>query len=122
MSSPHKNNAPPALNEYEVLPNGCEAHWEVVERILFIYAKLNPGIAYVQGMNEIVGPLYYTFATDPNSEWKGRQALCCPSLPLLAPKRKRMGLARLMGHVGLWGLIYFRQLWPCQSKCWPACV
>ncbi|XP_069913808.1 TBC1 domain family member 13 isoform X12 [Oryctolagus cuniculus] len=22
------------------------------------------------GMNEIVGPLYYTFATDPNSEWK----------------------------------------------------
>ncbi|OBS81035.1 hypothetical protein A6R68_20763 [Neotoma lepida] len=70
MSSPHKNSAPPALNEYEVLPNGCEAHWEVVERILFIYAKLNPGIAYVQGMNEIVGPLYYTFATDPNSEWK----------------------------------------------------
>ncbi|CAK7290199.1 TBC1 domain family member 13 [Vulpes lagopus] len=70
MSSPHKNSAPSSLNEYEVLPNGCEAHWEVVERILFIYAKLNPGIAYVQGMNEIVGPLYYTFATDPNSEWK----------------------------------------------------
>ncbi|MBW00002.1 TBC1 domain family member 13, partial [Eschrichtius robustus] len=70
MSSPHKNVAPSSLNEYEVLPNGCEAHWEVVERILFIYAKLNPGIAYVQGMNEIVGPLYYTFATDPNSEWK----------------------------------------------------
>ncbi|EAW87835.1 TBC1 domain family, member 13, isoform CRA_c [Homo sapiens] len=70
MSSPHKNSVPSSLNEYEVLPNGCEAHWEVVERILFIYAKLNPGIAYVQGMNEIVGPLYYTFATDPNSEWK----------------------------------------------------
>ncbi|GAB5580193.1 TBC1 domain family member 13 isoform X1 [Prionailurus iriomotensis] len=70
MCSPHKNSTPSSLNEYEVLPNGCEAHWEVVERILFIYAKLNPGIAYVQGMNEIVGPLYYTFATDPNSEWK----------------------------------------------------
>ncbi|XP_074067097.1 TBC1 domain family member 13 isoform X1 [Macrotis lagotis] len=70
MSSPHKSPAPNSLSEYQVLPNGCEAHWEVVERILFIYAKLNPGIAYVQGMNEIVGPLYYTFATDPNSEWK----------------------------------------------------
>uniref|UniRef100_A0A671GAK4 TBC1 domain family member 13 n=1 Tax=Rhinolophus ferrumequinum TaxID=59479 RepID=A0A671GAK4_RHIFE len=70
MSSPHKNLAPSAVNEYQVLPSGCEAHWEVVERILFIYAKLNPGIAYVQGMNEIVGPLYYTFATDPNNEWK----------------------------------------------------
>ncbi|XP_038601179.1 TBC1 domain family member 13 [Tachyglossus aculeatus] len=70
MSSPHKTPAPHSLSEYKVLPNGCEAHWEVVERILFIYAKLNPGIAYVQGMNEIVGPLYYTFANDPNNEGK----------------------------------------------------
>uniref|UniRef100_A0A8D1AYS3 TBC1 domain family member 13 n=2 Tax=Sus scrofa TaxID=9823 RepID=A0A8D1AYS3_PIG len=70
MSSPNKNSASSSVSKYEVLPNGCEAHWEVVERILFIYAKLNPGIAYVQGMNEIVGPLYYTFATDPSSEWK----------------------------------------------------
>ncbi|XP_063172303.1 TBC1 domain family member 13 isoform X1 [Candoia aspera] len=68
VSSPVKT---PVVGEYEVLPDGSEAHWEVVERILFIYAKLNPGIAYVQGMNEIVGPLYYTFATDPNGEWKG---------------------------------------------------
>ncbi|XP_051892730.1 TBC1 domain family member 13 isoform X1 [Pristis pectinata] len=67
VCSPRKTAS---ANEYEVLPNGCEAHWEVVERILFIYAKLNPGIAYVQGMNEIVGPIYYTFATDPNTEWK----------------------------------------------------
>ncbi|XP_029108641.1 TBC1 domain family member 13-like isoform X1 [Scleropages formosus] len=56
--------------EYEPLPQGSEAHWEVVERILFVYAKLNPGIAYVQGMNEIVGPIYYTLATDPNRQWK----------------------------------------------------
>lgn len=88
MSSPHKNNAPSALNEYEVLPNGCEAHWEVVERILFIYAKLNPGIAYVQGMNEIVGPLYYTFATDPNSEWKGRHI----ESPIAGSLEKESGL------------------------------
>jgi len=60
----------------------------VVERILFIYAKLNPGIAYVQGMNEIVGPLYYTFATDPNSEWKGERLFwtlgrgCCAACSL----------------------------------------
>ncbi|KAI2643927.1 TBC1 domain family member 13 [Labeo rohita] len=70
VSSPGKALNLYPSNEYEVLPNGCEAHWEVVERILFIYAKLNPGIAYVQGMNEIVGPIYYTFATDPNSQWK----------------------------------------------------
>lgn len=71
VSSPGKSLNLYPSNEYEVLPNGSEAHWEVVERILFIYAKLNPGIAYVQGMNEIVGPIYYTFATDPNDEWKG---------------------------------------------------
>lgn len=34
--------------EYTLLPDGQEAHWEVVERILFIYAKLNPGQGYVQ--------------------------------------------------------------------------
>lgn len=73
----------------------------MVERILFIYAKLNPGIAYVQGMNEIVGPLYYTFATDPNSEWKGRLAVSCWNLPLLAPQTQRMGLDWLMGYVEL---------------------
>ncbi|KAK4310140.1 hypothetical protein Pmani_018255 [Petrolisthes manimaculis] len=51
--------------DYHPLPPGSEAHWEVVERILFIYAKLNPGQSYVQGMNEIIGPIYYTFASDP---------------------------------------------------------
>lgn len=71
VSSPGKSLNLYPSNEYAVLPSGSEAHWEVVERILFIYAKLNPGIAYVQGMNEIVGPIYYTFATDPNNQWNG---------------------------------------------------
>ena len=30
-------------SEYTHLPDGNEAHWEIVERILFIFAKLNPG-------------------------------------------------------------------------------
>lgn len=38
-----------AHEDYAVLASGQEAHWEVVERILFIYAKLNPGQSYVQG-------------------------------------------------------------------------
>uniref|UniRef100_A0A3B3T0P2 TBC1 domain family member 13 n=1 Tax=Paramormyrops kingsleyae TaxID=1676925 RepID=A0A3B3T0P2_9TELE len=70
VSPPARVHGPNPSSEYEVLPPGSEAHWEVVERVLFVYAKLNPGIAYVQGMNEVVGPLYYTFATDPNREWK----------------------------------------------------
>lgn len=45
-----------------------EAHPEALQRILFIWSKLNPGINYVQGMNEILGPIYYTFATDPHEE------------------------------------------------------
>ncbi|CAG0883784.1 unnamed protein product [Cyprideis torosa] len=56
--------------DYIPLPVGSEAHWEVVERILFIYAKLNPGQGYVQGMNEIIGPIYYTLATDPDVAWR----------------------------------------------------
>ncbi|XP_043214609.1 TBC1 domain family member 13-like isoform X2 [Amphibalanus amphitrite] len=57
-------------HDYVALPGGQEAHWEVVERILFIYAKLNPGQSYVQGMNEIVGPIYYTFASNPDARWR----------------------------------------------------
>lgn len=46
------------------MEKGKEANWEVVERMLFIYAKLNPGQGYVQGMNEIIGPIYYVFASN----------------------------------------------------------
>ncbi|XP_055702733.1 TBC1 domain family member 13 [Phlebotomus papatasi] len=55
-----------AQENYEAMEEGLEAHWEVVQRILFIFAKLNPGIGYVQGMNEIIGPIYYVLASDPN--------------------------------------------------------
>lgn len=53
---------------YEAMEEGSEAHWEVVQRILFLYAKLNPGLGYVQGMNEIIGPIYYVLASDPSPE------------------------------------------------------
>lgn len=34
-------------------------------RILFVYAKLNSGVRYVQGMNEILCPLWWVLATAP---------------------------------------------------------
>ena len=42
------NSRRTTTEEYLALKEGEEAHWEVVERILFIYAKLNPGLSYVQ--------------------------------------------------------------------------
>ena len=50
--------APPAKED--------ETHQDVIRRILFVYAKLNPGVRYVQGMNEILAPMYYVFAHDTN--------------------------------------------------------
>jgi hypothetical protein len=41
-----------------------EIHSDVISRILYIYAKLNQEIMYVQGMNEIIAPLYYCFSYD----------------------------------------------------------
>lgn len=58
--------------DYCPMPEGSEAHWEVVERMLFIFAMLNPGQSYVQGMNEIIGHIYYTFACDPNMEFRSK--------------------------------------------------
>jgi len=49
----------------------AENHSYVLSRILFIYAKLNPGDQYVQGMNEILAPIYYVFSKDPNPMFKG---------------------------------------------------
>ena len=85
-----------AVEVYMPLKEGEEAHWEVcvcvcvcvcvwvmegllhvlshlqvVERLLFLYAKTNTGIGYVQGMNEVIGPLYYVFAQHPDIAWKG---------------------------------------------------
>lgn len=36
-------------------------HADVMSRILFLYARLNPGVVYVQGMNEVLATLYYCF-------------------------------------------------------------
>ncbi len=41
-------------------------HKQCMKRTLFIFAKLNPGLAYVQGMNELYAPLLWTFKTDPD--------------------------------------------------------
>lgn len=43
-----------------------EVQHDVMTRILFLYAKLNPGVRYVQGMNEILAPIYYCFSHDQN--------------------------------------------------------
>eukprot|EP00927_Polykrikos_kofoidii_P060567 TRINITY_DN5550_c0_g1_i2.p1 TRINITY_DN5550_c0_g1~~TRINITY_DN5550_c0_g1_i2.p1 ORF type:complete len:508 (-),score=84.10 TRINITY_DN5550_c0_g1_i2:178-1701(-) len=40
-------------------------HYDALARILLLFARLNPGIRYVQGMNELCAPLYYLFAQDP---------------------------------------------------------
>ena len=44
--------------------NVIETHADVVSRILFIYAKFSPDIKYVQGMNEIISPIYYCYSFD----------------------------------------------------------
>jgi hypothetical protein len=42
-----------------------------MSRILFIYARLNPTVVYVQGMNEVLATLYYCFwqSTVSHSEY-----------------------------------------------------
>lgn len=43
------------------LDNYIRTHSDVLARILFVYAKLNAGLKYVQGMNEVLAVLYYCF-------------------------------------------------------------
>jgi len=41
-----------------------ETHADVIVRILFIYSYFFPDLSYVQGMNEIIAPIYYSFSFD----------------------------------------------------------
>ncbi|XP_010542986.1 PREDICTED: TBC1 domain family member 13-like [Tarenaya hassleriana] len=41
---------------------------ESMKKILMVFAKLNPGIRYVQGMNEILAPIFYVFCNDPDKD------------------------------------------------------
>lgn len=47
---------------------GRERH-RAIARILFVHAKLNPAESYTQGMNEIVGTLFFVMGNDPHEEW-----------------------------------------------------
>ncbi|MEL7196630.1 MAG: TBC domain-containing protein, partial [Bacteroidota bacterium] len=43
--------------------------YAALERILFVWAKYNKGVRYVQGMNEIIGAIYYVLAKDWKEAW-----------------------------------------------------
>lgn len=47
----------------------AKSNQEALRNILIIFAKLNPGIRYVQGMNELLAPLFYVFRNDPDEEY-----------------------------------------------------
>uniref|UniRef100_A0A1J3GZI0 TBC1 domain family member 13 n=1 Tax=Noccaea caerulescens TaxID=107243 RepID=A0A1J3GZI0_NOCCA len=44
----------------------AKSNQDALKHVLTIFAKLNPGIRYVQGMNEILAPIYYIFKNDPD--------------------------------------------------------
>ena len=45
-----------------------ETNADVMNRILFIYAKIHDDVTYVQGMNDLLAPIYYCFSIDNNPE------------------------------------------------------
>lgn len=57
-----------------------ETHLDVLARILFIYAKKNKKISYVQGMNELLIPFYYCFMKDTSKNFLNNvefDTYCC---------------------------------------------
>ncbi len=46
--------------------NKNENNYDVLRRILFIYANEYEDVAYIQGMNEIIAIIYYIFSKDDN--------------------------------------------------------
>ncbi len=46
---------------------GAHAHRAAMARALFVYAATNASVRYVQGMNELMAPIYYLAATAPGA-------------------------------------------------------
>jgi hypothetical protein len=56
------NRTHPDLHFFSGQTPAAQGHRAAMRRALFIFAKLNPGLQYVQGMNELFAVLYHTFA------------------------------------------------------------
>lgn len=54
-----------SINFFNLVTNE-ESNMDRLVRILFVYAKLNPDISYVQGMNEILAVIFFVFSRDTN--------------------------------------------------------
>ena len=46
----------------------CVTNADIMNRILFIYGKVHPEVNYVQGMNELLAPIFYCYSEDTNED------------------------------------------------------
>lgn len=46
--------------------NDLQNHMNRIERILYVFAKVNPEFSYIQGFNELIIPLYYVMHSAKN--------------------------------------------------------
>ena len=58
------------MNFVSMLTKNLETNADVMNRILFIYAKIHPDVVYIQGMNDLLAPIYYCFSIDNNPDNK----------------------------------------------------
>ncbi|XP_039031643.1 TBC1 domain family member 13-like isoform X1 [Hibiscus syriacus] len=54
----------PAMKFFSGESSFSRRHRESMRNILLLFSKLNPAIRYVQGMNEVLAPIYYVFSSD----------------------------------------------------------
>ena len=69
----------PALGFFTTREKELNEHGRALVNVLLVYAKTNP-IRYVQGMNEVLAPLYYVLATTGEPEDRASaeaDAFCC---------------------------------------------
>ena len=58
------------MNFVTKLYKNSETNGQVMNRILFIYAKIHKDVCYVQGMNDLLAPIYYCFSIDNDPDNK----------------------------------------------------
>lgn len=62
------------LGDNSLTSRSCTFRYDYMTRILFVFARLHPRVEYVQGMNEILAPIFYL--VNANRREEVQEAAC----------------------------------------------
>lgn len=78
--------------------------------VLRLFAKMNPVISYVQGMNEVLAPLYYVFRTDSDEAIAVSSHIFCTNLLFSGRITGSLSAQTFLSDMSIWICVWFMSI------------